>query len=455
MKKTMKRVKQRCAATAVLAGLLAAAGAAVGPPIVPASAAAPRAGGASEVAIRTDSASAAGVRAAGVSADSYRAACPAALPGQVSCFALYAPQTAVNRALAAGTAGTGMAGARAAAPAGWGPRDIESAYRLPVGRNPHQTVAVIEAYDTPDLAAYLAVYRKEYGLPPCTAANRCFRKVNEYGKASPLPANGILNMSGWDVETMLDVDMVSAACPLCRILVVEANSPSFGDMATAVDTAVRLGANAVSNSYGTRESGQPMAYAGAYDHPGHAIVVSSGDIGFTAASYPANLATVTAAGGTQLSRAKNKRGWAEQVWYTPLDQNGNGGASSSGCSAYVAKPRWQHDPDCPGRTVADVSAVAWNVAVYDLYQGGWLLVGGTSAASPLIAGVYALAGNAAKIKPGYEYAHARDLFNVTVGNNDWLNGTGGATCGYDYLCVAKKGYNAPTGLGTPDGTGAF
>lgn len=138
------------------------------------------------------------------------------------------------------------------------------------------------------------------------------------------------------------------------------------------------------------------------------------------------------------------------MWNTP-----GAGASSSGCSAYVTKPAWQHDPHCPGRTVADVSALAWNIAVYTKDYGGWIEVGGTSASSPLIAGVYGLAGNAAKVKPGYEYAHARSLYDITSGNNDWFYADGGGACGHDYLCVAGKGYGAPTGLGSPDGTGAF
>ena len=82
-------------------------------------------------------------------------------------------------------------------------------------------------------------------------------------------------------------------------------------------------------------------------------------------------------------------------------------------------------------------------------------MGGTSVSAPLIAGVYGLAGNAATIIPGYEYSRAGSLFDISTGNNDWFNGAGGATCGFDYLCVAKKGYDAPSGLGTPDGTGAF
>jgi subtilase family serine protease len=357
---------------------------------------------------------------------------------------LFAPQAGVNAAIAAGARGL------AAAPAGWGARDIESAYKLPVTRNPSQTVGVVEAFDTPALAADLAVYQKQYRLPACTVAGGCLRVVNQDGKASPLPAGSV--GTGWDAEAMLDVEMVSAACPRCRVLVVEANSASFADLAAAEDSAARLGAQVISDSFGARETGFSQAFAAAYHHRGHVIVASSGDAGFTAAQFPANLATVVAAGGTVLARARNARGWAERVWNVPPSAVTVGGASGSGCSAYMAKPSWQHDRRCPGRTVADVSAVAWNVAVFEKAQGGWLLVGGTSASAPLIAGVYALAGNASKITPGYVYRHAGSLFDITTGTNVFGFGNG---CGRDYLCVAKRGYDAPTGLGTPDGTGAF
>ncbi|HEV2377495.1 MAG TPA: S8 family serine peptidase, partial [Streptosporangiaceae bacterium] len=255
----------------------------------------------------------------------------------------------------------------------------------------------------------------------------------------------------------LDVSMVSAACPHCKIIVVEASSPQLNSLATAEDTAVKLGAAVVSNSYGAPEGAFTQMEAKYYDHPGHTIVASSGDSGYTTAQFPANLASVTAVGGTQLTPATNARGWDETVWFTP-STSFSGGASGSGCSAWVAKPSWQHDPACSeGRTVADVSAVAWNVAVYDssLPYGPWVVAGGTSVASPLIAGTYALAGNATTVAPGNEYAHASSLFDVTTGNNDWINNSHGAVCAHDYLCVAKKGYDAPTGLGTPDGTSAF
>ncbi len=375
-----------------------------------------------------------------------RSACPAAGPHQARCYALWTPQLTVNAAIAARAAGRSVPAAKTT-PKGWGATSIEDAYKLPVQNNPDATVALVDAFSTPHLAADLSAYRAQYHLPPCTTSSGCLRIVNQNGQAGPLPA---ADPSGWGVEETLDVSMVSAACPLCKILLVEAKSPSFSNLAAAEDTAARLGAVAISNSYGGRETGFTQANASDYDHPGHVIVASSGDGGFGPAQFPANLANVTAVGGTQLARAGNARGWTEKTWNA-----GFPGASGSGCSAYVAKPSWQHDPNCPGRTSADVSALAWNVSIFDssVRGGPWLTIGGTSASAPLIAGVYALAGNAATVPPGYEYAHRHGLFDITAGTNDLF--ANGAACGHDYLCEAKKGYDAPTGLGTPDGTTAF
>jgi subtilase family serine protease len=373
---------------------------------------------------------------------SLRPACPPAAFGYERCLVLFRPQFSVNRAIAAGMTGA------AATPRGWGPRQLERAYKLPVNRRSQQTVAVSIAFDTPRLAHYLAVYRKHYGLPACTVTNGCFRKVNQHGKASPLPPSGV--GSGWDLEATLDVSMISAACPHCKILVVEANDPSFANLAVTENTAARLGAQVISNSYGIRENGFAQHFAKAYRHPGHVITASSGDFGFTAASFPANLTSVTAVGGTVLHRANNRRGWAEHVWNIAF-----AGAGGSGCSAYVAKPAWQHDHACAGRTVADVAAVAWNIPIFNKHYGGWVTVGGTSVSAPLVAGIYALAGNASTIRPGYEFRHARALFDITRGNNAFFVPQPKVVCGNSYLCVATDGYDAPTGVGTPDGTGAF
>ncbi len=201
-----------------------------------------------------------------------------------------------------------------------------------------------------------------------------------------------------------------------------------------------MGATEISNSYGGGEAGGSAAD---YNHPGIPITVSSGDNRYAAGPQaPANFSTVTAVGGTTLTRATNARGWKETVW----------SGAGSGCSKKIAKPAWQHDISCAKRMIADVSAVAdpnTGVSVYDtLGFGGFLVVGGTSASAPIIAGVYALAGNGASINDAsFAYAHASSLFDVKKGNN--------GSCGGLYLCTAKKQYDGPTGLGTPKGDAAF
>jgi subtilase family serine protease len=322
---------------------------------------------------------------------------------------------------------------------GLGATDLESAYKLPVANNSNTLVAVSIAFDAPNLEQDLNTYRTQYGLGACTIASGCLTKVNQTGAASPLPAPE----AGWEVEETLDVSMISAACPHCRILVVEGNTPSPDDLAATENTAVALGAQVVSNSYGGGEWGGDAQQAAAYNHPGHVIVASSGDGGYGPTGFPAALPSVTAVGGTVLTKADNARGWSESAWQL----------SSSGCSAYNRKPSWQHDTDCPTRTVADVSAAAQQIAIYNTDQGGWLPVNGTSASAPFVAGIYGLAGNATTVKPGYEYAHTSALFDVTSGTNDFREN--GGACGNDYLCTSVAGYDGPTGLGTPNGTGAF
>jgi hypothetical protein len=378
--------------------------------------------------------------AAAVTAAAVRPPCTVARAHTQQCFLSYRPQTAVNRAIAQHRRGP------ATHPKGWSPRALESAYRLPVQRRSGATVAVSIPYNTPRLARFLSVYREHYGLPPCTTASGCFRQVNQLGHASPLPVSS--KNSGWDLEATLDVSMISVACPSCHIVVVEANSAEDTSLARTEGTAARLGAEVISNSYGGRENGFALAHRRAYTQPGHTIVASAGDLGFTAASFPADMANVVAVGGTTLTRSHSPRGWRETTWNDPI------GAGGSGCSAYVRKPSWQHDRHCPGRTVADVSAVATNVPIFEASYGGWVTVEGTSISAPLIAGIYGLAGDGGQAGPRDLYQHTGSLFDVTRGNNAFF-GSARVSCGDDYLCVARTGYDAPTGLGTPDGTGAF
>lgn len=342
-----------------------------------------------------------------------------------------------------------------AGPTGLGPAQIQSAYKLAGLKSGGRTVAIVDAFDDPNAASDLAKFRSTYGLAPCTTANGCFRKENQNGSASPRPSGDY----GWAEEISLDLDAVSSACPDCHILLVEANSAGTSDLMKAEDTAAKtLGVASVSNSWGGSEDSTILGLDSHFNHPGLAITVSSGDSGY-GVEWPASSQYVTGVGGTSLSAASNSRGWSEAAW----------SGAGSGCSAFEPKPSWQTDSGCARRTVADVSADAdpnTGLGVYDTYnqcgsssfcdllielgivQGldGWAQVGGTSLSSPLVASVYALAGNTVTYG-GFPYGHTASLFDVTSGSN--------GTCSPAYLCTAGPGYDGPTGLGTPDGTGGF
>ncbi|MEV5610507.1 S53 family peptidase [Streptomyces sp. NPDC052225] len=338
--------------------------------------------------------------------------------------------------------------ADASTPSGYGPSDIQAAYGLTsaaASNGSGATVAIVDAYDDPNAEADLAKYRSNYGLPACTTANGCFKKVGQTG-TSTLPRAD----TGWAEEISLDLDMVSATCPNCHILLVEAKSATMGNLGTAVNTAVKLGAKYVSNSYGGGESSSDATYDSTYfNHPGVAITVSAGDSGY-GAEYPAASQYVTSVGGTALSKASNTRGWTESVWSTSSTEG-----TGSGCSAYDAKPSWQKDTGCAKRTVSDVSAVAdpaTGVSVYDSYgiTAGWYTFGGTSASSPIIASVYALGGtpSSGSYPAKFPYSAAGSALNdVTSGSN--------GSCSGSYLCTAGSGYDGPTGLGTPQGVSGF
>lgn len=323
-----------------------------------------------------------------------------------------------------------------AAPSGYGPADLRAAYKITATGSAGSVIAIVDAYHYPNAEADLAVYRAQYGLPPCTKANGCFRQVDQNGGSNYPSTN-----TGWNQEAALDLDMASAMCPSCSLVLVEAKSSTLKNLATATGTAAQLaGVRAISNSYGGSETGS-TAYESFYNHPGIAVTVSSGDSGF-GVQFPASSPHVTAVGGTSLARASSTRGWTETAW----------SGAGSGCSTLYAKPAWQADAGCALRSVADVSAVAdpaTGVAVYapvTARKSGWQVYGGTSVAAPLIAGIYAAAGGSANYGAD-PYAHTGALFDVTSGSN--------GSCSGSYLCTARTGYDGPTGLGTPNTEAGF
>jgi subtilase family serine protease len=318
------------------------------------------------------------------------------------------------------------------------PAQIQDAYKLASLDSGGRTVAIVDAYGYPNAERDLGIYRAQFGLPACTTANGCLTIVNQTG-GSKAPRTNV----GWAQEQALDLDAVSAACPSCKILLVQATSASFGNLGTAVNTAAKHpGVAAISNSYGGGDSAD-STYGSYYDHQGIAVTASTGDNGYQGASFPASSHYVTAVGGTSLTTASNTRGWNETVW----------SGAGSGCTTLNAAPLGQTSAmtSCSGRAMADVSAVAdpaTGLAVYaptTASSSSWAQYGGTSLSSPIISSVYALSGNTAGYANTLPYAHSSGLFDVTSGSN-------GSCASW---CTAKTGWDGPTGLGTPNGTSAF
>ena len=318
------------------------------------------------------------------------------------------------------------------------PTQLRSAYNLNGTSGGGRTVAIVDAYGYTNLERDLSVYRQQYGLPACTTANGCLRIIDQNGGTS-LPRTDL----GWSQEQALDVDAVSAACPDCKILVVQAKTASFANLGAAVNTAARQpGVVAISNSYGGSDA-PDTTYGTYYNHPGIAVTASTGDNGYQGGSYPASSSYVTAVGGTSLKMSGTTR-VSETVW----------SGAGSGCSTYnTALPGAStFNTGCAKRAMADVSAAAdpntGGLSVYaptTTKSSSWSQYGGTSESSPIIASVYALAGG------GYSnatpYAHPGSLFDITSGSN--------GSCPTTQWCNARAGWDGPTGLGTPNGTGAF
>jgi subtilase family serine protease len=295
------------------------------------------------------------------------------------------------------------------------PADLQNRYNLP-SAGPGATVAIVDAYDDPAAESDLAAYRSAFGLPACTSANGCFQKVNQEGSTASYP----MPDQGWGAEISLDLDMVSAVCPNCKIVLVEANSPSFDDLGAAVDSAASMGANAITNSYYGPEWSGETAYDSHYHHQGVAITASAGDQ--ASPFYPAASPYVTSVGGTSLSETAGA--WSESAWqYT-----------GQGCSTYESRPNWQNGwTGCKTRATVDVAAVAdpqTGVTMYDSSYGGWLVAGGTSIGAPIVAAAYALSENPQG--PAYSYGHRSGFYDIP-----------------------PSGYDTATGLGSPRGVSGF
>jgi hypothetical protein len=420
--------------------------------------------------------------------------CPPPSPGHFSCYALQ------RVAAKASTPGAQPYDVQASYPVGpdggYTPSDLWSAYGLGAlstlgaagGPGTGQTVGIVDAYDDPNVEADLGTFDSQYGLPACTTADGCFTKVGQTGTSS-LPAGN----AGWAGEISLDVEAVHSICPDCKILLVEANSSSSTDLASAVNEAVSLGATEVTNSYGAAEQANSTVEA-AYTHPGVVITASSGDQGYynwtepslgTSANMPAALPDVVAVGGTSVNLNSDGSRSSETVWNDntgPKALGGSAGASGGGCSTLFTAQSWQSalpgysSAGCAGmRLVADVSAIADPYTGFDTYNSyhasGWVTSGGTSLSSPVIAAMFALVGGAQGVADPAQTLYSgltndpSALYDVTTGGNGFCYGAQPGACTASHpaasdcngttACDATSGYDGPTGIGTPVGLGAF
>lgn len=353
------------------------------------------------------------------------------------------------------------------------PKELASAYDYAyngAGTGTGTKVAIVDAYNDPNINTDLQKYDTNYGLGTCSIANGCLAVYNQTGGVCTpntgvgCPAN---DTSGWSGEEALDVQAVRAVCSSCKIMLFEANSSSNDDLGTAVNSAVTKGARFVSNSYGGAEGASPSDAD--YNHPGTVITASTGDDGWygwdfvnqsgapeNAPESPASLNTVVAVGGTSLSLAQNGTRGSETVWNDsgPGDYYGSQmqitGATGGGCSTvYTARawqthvPGWGATPCGNHRLAADVSAVGDPLTGFDVYDTyncgascgnpGWQTIGGTSLASPLVAAMWALVGappSSVSYPAVLPYGHLKDgsVYDVTSGGNGLCGGLAVGQC---------------------------
>ena len=343
-----------------------------------------------------------------------------------------------------------------ATPMGYGPSDLQSAYALDPSLGEGMTVGIVDAFGYSKAEADLAMYRSTFGLPACTSASGCLKIVGQDGGAPPPDPTNSKNAQ-WNGEAALDIDMVSAACPKCKIILVLVNSDQDDGLELGQQTAATLGANVISNSWGGPDNDPSSEEHYFMTTPAVGIFVASGDLGYdnqdsspSGPDYPSTSSYAIGVGGTALTRTtSNARGWSELPWGEDSGQ----GAAGSSCSAMIPKPTYQAavipDSVCKFRAAADTSAVASLKTGVAVYQGGWGVAGGTSVASPLVATIFAMNGEALA-GPSLPYLHPDAFTDVTGGTTANSNDSTGQ-CGAP-LCIAGTGWDGQTGMGTPIGS---
>jgi hypothetical protein len=408
-------------------------------------------------------------------------ACGDATPTRATCDAirLVPKRVSVRKArdlVARGLARQAQPSSGAGPAGGYTPAQLAAAYGMSSDTATTQTVAIVDAYNDPSVAADLNAFDSQYGLP--AEAGSSFTVVNEAGTTiNPATTASPLSDVDWAGEITLDVDSVRGMCHGCKIILVETTSNQFADLSAGVNEAVALGATLVSNSYGGPEAAN-NPYASAYSHPGVAILASSGDSGwdswvngnYGAASYsrpntPASFPSVVGVGGTSLTLNANNTRAGETVWDTPGAEDAQlGFATGGGCSGLYTAPSWEQAVagysllGCGStlRSGVDIAADADPYTGFDVYETttswcpvgstdgrshacpsnpGWQTFGGTSLASPLVAAMWALAGGPAGVSnPALTlYGHFKSapsqLYDVTSGGNGFCGGDTASNCG--------------------------
>jgi hypothetical protein len=422
--------------------------------------------------------------------------CPAPAPGYANCLTQFlarrgtreavhprlqrasSPDRVLPRHARTGAAASPLAVLAQAPPQAGTPAYLQQAYdlsSLSQTWGSDRTIAVVDAYDDPNAQSDLATYRSKFQLPACTTQNGCFKQVTP--PLQPPAGTTQDQLHQWRLEASVDLQSASALCPRCHIVLVEAVSDRSIDLANAQARAASLNPapDVISDSFGAplQKSSDDAFFGnnGQFTFSGIATVAASGDAGYPAndpktgncatkaqttpcSEYPAALPGVTAVGGTRLAPAQGARGFGESAW----------SESGSGCNTYAStKPAWQTGIPCAGRAYSDISTVAdptTGIQVYDssplpgkTTAAGWVVVGGTSAAAPMVAGYYALveSANAGAIdsqldSPKWPYDQAAKKLL-----NDPATGSNGSCAALSIVCNGMPGYDGPTGAGSISG----